>query len=140
MDKVIIVGVDGSGTANKAAQRAAELAAQSNSKLVVMIAFDQANIERVEVGNDVWVISSHDEAEATADTVARNLAEYGVEIEVVAMHGKPAESLVDEAKHRNASMIVVGNRRVQGIGRILGSVAASVAQHAPCDVYIVKTV
>lgn len=140
MDKVVIVGVDGSETAQKAAERAAELAVQSDSKLVVMIAFDKANIERIEIGDDVWVISSHDEAEATADAVAKNIASSGADIEVVAMHGKPADALVDEAKRRNASLIVVGNRRVQGIGRILGSVAASVAQHAPCDVYIVKTV
>jgi nucleotide-binding universal stress UspA family protein len=36
-------------------------------------------------------------------------------------------------------MIVVGNRRMQGIGRVLGSVANSVAHNAPCDVYIAKT-
>jgi nucleotide-binding universal stress UspA family protein len=34
---------------------------------------------------------------------------------------------------------VLGNRRMQGAGRILGSVANSVAHHAPCDVYVVKT-
>jgi nucleotide-binding universal stress UspA family protein len=36
-------------------------------------------------------------------------------------------------------MIVVGNRRMHGIGRVLGSVANSVAHNAPCDVYIAKT-
>ena len=44
------------------------------------------------------------------------------------------------AKEIGADLIVVGNRRVQGIGRVLGSVATDVAHHAPCDVYIVKTV
>ena len=74
-----------------------------------------------------------------ADT-AKSIKDTGVDLEVIAAHGKPAEALVEEAKRRNAELIVVGNRRVQGIGRILGSVARSVAQHAPCDVYIVKTV
>ena len=37
-------------------------------------------------------------------------------------------------------MIVVGNKRVQGLARVLGSVASAVAQHAPCDVYIAKTI
>jgi len=36
-------------------------------------------------------------------------------------------------------MIVVGSRRMQGIGRVLGSVADSVAHNAPCNVYIAKT-
>ena len=34
---------------------------------------------------------------------------------------------------------MVGNRRMQGLGRVLGSVANSVAHNAPCDVYIAKT-
>ena len=56
------------------------------------------------------------------------------------VQGKPATAFVDEAIRLDARLIVVGNRRVQGVGRILGSVASSVAAHAPCDVYIVKTV
>ena len=39
-----------------------------------------------------------------------------------------------------ADVIVVGNRRMQGVGRLLGSVANEVAHNAPCDVFIVKTV
>jgi nucleotide-binding universal stress UspA family protein len=57
-----------------------------------------------------------------------------------ALAGRPATALVDEAIRLGASLIVVGNRRVQGVGRVLGSVATNVAAHAPCDVYIVKTV
>ena len=56
-----------------------------------------------------------------------------------AARGKPAEALIAEAERTNALMIVVGNRRMQGIGRLLGSVANSVAHNAPCDVYIAKT-
>lgn len=140
MSNTIIAGVDGSESAAKAAQRAAELAVQTNSKLVLMTAFNKAEIERIQIGDDTWIISSYDEAEATADNTARSLASIGADIEVMALHGKPAEALVEEARRRDANLIVVGNRRVQGIGRLLGSVAASVAQHAPCDVYIVKTV
>ncbi|MCP3973298.1 MAG: universal stress protein, partial [bacterium] len=39
----------------------------------------------------------------------------------------------------NARMIVVGNRRVQGIARVLGSVASDVAKRAPCSVLIAHT-
>jgi nucleotide-binding universal stress UspA family protein len=60
-------------------------------------------------------------------------------IESSPIQGKPADALVEEAKRLGADLIVVGNRRVQGIGRVLGSVATDVAHHAPCDVYIVKT-
>ncbi|MDH3755117.1 MAG: universal stress protein, partial [Acidimicrobiia bacterium] len=51
----------------------------------------------------------------------------------------PAEALCAEAERLEARMIVVGNRRVKGAGRVLGSVASDVARHAPCDVLIANT-
>jgi nucleotide-binding universal stress UspA family protein len=36
-------------------------------------------------------------------------------------------------------MIVVGNRRVQGISRVLGAIATDVARRASCDVLISDT-
>ena len=56
-----------------------------------------------------------------------------------ARNGVPHEVLIEEAKHFDDALIVVGNRRMQGPGRLLGSVANSVAHNAPCDVYVVKT-
>ena len=43
------------------------------------------------------------------------------------------------ASRLGAQLIVVGNVGMKGLGRVLGSVASSVALNAPCDVYIVKT-
>lgn len=140
MANIILVGVDGSDTARKAAQTAAELAVATGATLHVLTAFDKDEIEQIEVGTDAWDVSSYDEAESVAETTARTLKDTGAAIEVSAMQGKPADSLVERARALDARLIVVGNRRVQGISRILGSVASSVAQHAPCDVYIVKTV
>ena len=39
----------------------------------------------------------------------------------------------------DADMIVVGNKRVQGAARILGSIASEVARKAQCDLHIVYT-
>jgi nucleotide-binding universal stress UspA family protein len=47
--------------------------------------------------------------------------------------------MCEEARRLEARMIVVGNRRVQGAARVLGSIASDVAKHAPCDVYIANT-
>ena len=50
------------------------------------------------------------------------------------------EALVSESERLDATMIVVGNKRVQGIaGRVLGSIARDVAAHASCDVYVAHT-
>jgi CRP-like cAMP-binding protein len=39
----------------------------------------------------------------------------------------------------DATMIVVGNRRVQGAKRLLGSIASDVLHHASCDVLVAHT-
>ena len=51
----------------------------------------------------------------------------------------PATALCDEARRLQASIIVVGNRRVKGAARLLGAVATDVARQAPCDVLIANT-
>ena len=53
--------------------------------------------------------------------------------------GDPARFLCEEAGRLRARAIVVGNRRVQGVARVLGSVAADVVKQAPCDVLVANT-
>ncbi len=51
----------------------------------------------------------------------------------------PAAALCDAADEFSGRMIAVGNRRVQGVTRVLGSVASDVLKRANCDVLIVNT-
>ncbi|MEO6988335.1 MAG: universal stress protein [Aquihabitans sp.] len=134
----VLVGVDGSKTATAAALVAAQLARALEAPLKVVCVYEEDHVEVVEVGSDVFRISSAAEAKRTAVEVAETVAS-GVVVEAAALLGKPADALVAEAKHVGASVIVVGNRRMQGASRVLGSIANSVSHHAPCDVYIVKT-
>lgn len=139
MENIIIVGVDGSETARHAAERAAQLAADTGARLHVVTAFDDDTVEEINVGGDRWVISSADDAVNTAESEAGRLRSAVPEITMTAGDGKPSEVLIEEARRLDARMIVVGNVRMQGISRLLGSVANHVAHNAPCDVYIVKT-
>jgi nucleotide-binding universal stress UspA family protein len=50
-----------------------------------------------------------------------------------------ARALCSEAIRLDASMIAVGNKRIHGAARVLGSVAGDVAKQAPCNVLIVHT-
>ena len=77
-----------------------------------------------------------------AEHIARTVADLlgrDVKVTYSAARGRPADALIKEALRMEARIIVVGNRRMQGIGRVLGSVANSVAHNAPCDVYIANT-
>ncbi|MFP3580166.1 universal stress protein [Arthrobacter sp. SIMBA_036] len=139
MTGVVIVGVDGSETALRAAHSAQQLAIALGAKLHVVSAFDSNKTEVVEIGTDKWVVSDAAEAEAVARTVAEQLKDERLEVTYGPAYGKPGDALVKEAEILHAQLIVVGNRRMQGLGRVLGSVANTVAHTAPCDVYIVKT-
>ncbi|YCK82292.1 universal stress protein [Arthrobacter sp. D3-18] len=139
MTGVVIVGVDGSETAMRAAQAAQQLAIGLGASLRVVSAFDSNRTEVVEIGTDKWIVSDAAEAEAVARAVAERLTDDRLEVTYSAARGKPGEALVKEAEVQDARLIVVGNRRMQGLGRVLGSVANTVAHTAPCDVYIAKT-
>lgn len=138
MSGIIVVGVDGSGTAKKAAEAARDLAAAVGASLHVVSAFDSDRTEVFGSGSDQWIVSDADGAEHVARSVADSLT-GDVKVTYSAARGKPAEALIKEAERLSARMIVVGNRRMRGIGRVLGSVANSVAHNATCDVYIANT-
>jgi nucleotide-binding universal stress UspA family protein len=89
-------------------------------------------------GSDKLTVTAFDAAEHVARTVAESLGE-SVKVTYSAARGRPADALIQEAIRVEARIIVVGNRRMHGIGRVLGSVANSVAHNAPCDVYIANT-
>src|SRR5689334_11985815 len=140
MANVIIVGVDGGDSSRRAARRAAELAVQLGAQLHVLTAVEKATVESFPDRPGASEVTSGELAEAIASEVADELRGVLPTVTSRALPGRPATALVDEAARVGATLIVVGNRRVQGVGRVLGSIAASVAAHAPCDVYIVKSV
>jgi nucleotide-binding universal stress UspA family protein len=139
MTGIIVVGVDGSETAMRAAETAQGLAVSLGATLHVVTAFDSDRTEVYGSGSDRWIVSDAGEAEKVAKDVASRLRSEGLNVTYSSARGKPAEALIKEAERFDAQMIVVGNRRMRGLGRVLGSVANSVAHNAPCDVYIAKT-
>jgi len=139
--KTYVVGTDGSETAARAARRAGELAAQTGATIHVVCAYDRRGGATVGgVGTDSFDVSSLQTAEQIADQQAATFRAQGVSATCAAIDEKPAEALLAEAERLEAELIVVGNRRMQGVSRVLGSVANHIAHNAPCDVLIVKTV
>ncbi len=58
---------------------------------------------------------------------------------IAVFEGDPERVILAEAERLDADLIVVGNVRMQGVGRLLGSVGSHVLHHASCNVMIVKT-
>lgn len=140
MANLILVGVDGSDTSMAAGRRAAELAVALQSKLYVLTAFHSSETETFQDGTDTITVSPADSAEAISNRAADELRTIAPDVEAGILYEKAGDALLEEAKRLDASLIVVGNRNMQGIKRVLGSVANTVSHNAPCDVYIVKTV
>jgi nucleotide-binding universal stress UspA family protein len=136
---LIVVGVDGSETAECAAREAVALAVATGSKLHFVTAMTKSKRVDVRSGGEAWHMTSLDHAEQLLADLAQRLSPAGMERSTAVLDGKPAEAICEEAERVGASMIVVGNARMQGAKRVLGAIAADVAHHAPCSVYIAKT-
>lgn len=132
----IVVGYDGSETAELAVQRAAQLAAGLDATVHLVTALKRDKAKRVHAGEH-WTIGGLDDAEQHIENLAGTLT--GVTTSHSVQFADAAEALLTEADRLDASTIVVGNRRVQGISRVLGSVANEVLRKANCDVYVACT-
>ncbi|MCR6030237.1 universal stress protein [Nocardioides sp. zg-579] len=141
MITTIVTGVDGSDTAGDAAHTAAWLATSLGARLIVLSAYTDFQVHRIQAGSDEFVYTSEGDARLVAESTATALrAEFGdLTVEAMAAEGKPQQALVRVAEEVGAQLIVVGNKRVQGLGSVLGSVAREVTQHATCDVYVAHT-
>lgn len=137
----VVVGVDGSDTAYKAASRAATLAEGLGAELVVLSAHITGNTEVVRIGSETWVLDDAERALEMAEQVAAKLRREhpAVKVRAAAGRGKAQDVLIEEAERTGTQLLVVGNVGIKGLGRVLGSVAWSVVHNAPCDVLVVKT-
>jgi nucleotide-binding universal stress UspA family protein len=141
----IVVGTDGSTTAEEAVRQATALARTCGAKLHLVSAFKP--LEAMYVSPEIMPTGIHalvnPEAEATrvlTEAVGKARAE-GIEAEMHACAGDPAGVLIDVAEATKADVIVVGNRGMSGKARfLLGSVPNKVSHHAPCTVMIIRTV
>lgn len=138
-EEIVVVGVDGSARAQRAAEVAVQIARASGRVLHVVTAFQQDRVEVHGGGGDEMIISGATDAEAVARRVGEKLETKDLKVKYFAVRGTPAKALIRHAELHDAGLIVVGNKGMQGIGRMLGSIASSVAHSAQCDVYIVKT-
>ena len=133
----IIVGVDQSDTARKAAETAASMAANSGANLHIVMCVKRGPTHAITEGGDRFHINWLSEAEAFLHSLGGELPHD--QITSTVSLDSPATAMCEEATRLEARTIVVGNRRVQGVTRVLGSIAADVTKHAPCDVLIANT-
>jgi nucleotide-binding universal stress UspA family protein len=142
MFKCLIVGTDGSETADKAVQVAASLARDWNAALHIVTAHKAAGGMGAASGAAMADSGArgiqHEAALKVAQKAADSWAE-GVDVHTHAVGDSAPDAILETAQSIGADLIVVGSRGMQGARRVLGSVPNSVAHGAGCAVLIVKT-
>jgi nucleotide-binding universal stress UspA family protein len=142
----IVVGTDGSETANEAVRQATELAKAVGSSIDLVSAYEPVSSARLreeaqQVPKDMeWMVNPREDVDATLKAAGEQIEEAGVEVHTHAREGDPADAILDVAEEQKADLIVVGNKGMTGAKRfLLGSVPNKVSHHAPCSVMIIRT-
>ena len=138
--KRILVGLDGSPAQTAVLDVATELATRFSAKLILFHAVaiplhlpQQAlSVPPTDVGgllSDMARTQLEELAQARADVVDR------IQVEI----GTAWRAVCDTAKADAVDLVVVGSHGYGGIDRLLGTTAAKIVDHAPCSVYVVRT-
>ena len=142
----IVVGTDGSATAERAVDKASELAAALGAELHLVTAFDSGV-------NAAWLAApgaiaapivgvaeiAQERAEQVLSRTKERLGQRNLTVRTHLCGGEAADALLTIAGDQGAQMIVVGNRGMTGARRVLGSVPNRVSHRATCGVLIVPT-
>ena len=107
-----------------------------------------AALEQLHEGERLIVVNKPEQseleefsAEQDSDALHNNLAEQGVDAEVVNLYAsdEPADLIVEQASAHGARLVVIGLRKRSPVGKILlGSTAQAVLFNSPCPVLSVR--
>jgi nucleotide-binding universal stress UspA family protein len=143
----IVVGTDGSDTAEGAIDQAVDLARLTGATLGIVSAFQPVPKRRIQGEQEgapadiAHEIGPREDVNLVLDAAAAKARAAGVgDVTTHPVEGDPADAILNVAEEVKADLIVVGNKGMTGARRyLLGSVPNNVSHHAPCSVIIVRT-
>lgn len=141
MFESVLVATDGSDSASEAVRVATEMARTFGATLHI------ANVYRsgggVRVPDMTMAVPEGLDRGSVAETLTESVASEarakGITVETHVASGNVADSVVAIAEAQNIELIVVGNKGMKGLKRVLGSIPNDIAHSAPCAVLIVNT-
>lgn len=140
----ILVAVDGSEQSKKVIDKAVELAKATKSKLILAYVAPKLNVpDEYEQAVDEDPLDQEEYYKQFSDRMLGDLEQRaqkeGVKTELMFGVGNPAQFIVDKAKVRKVSMIVVGLYGLHNLGRLraLGSTSRRVIENSPVPVVAV---
>ena len=136
----IIVAYDGSTYAQKAIDKAVELAKKEETEIIcVNVIEEYCPIGLTEI--DCTIVREMQTKESNAIT-ANALEEFkkaGVNARVIIETGSPAEMIIEVAKREGADMIIAASHGKHGAKKFaFGSATARLIEHSPVPVLVMK--
>lgn len=138
---VILVPYDGSVLAQKALEKAADLAGEGDTVLVLHVKVELADFGVSVGGGGSEQGEGPADEQGMVDAAVELLRKRGRAAMGEVRTGKIVEEILKEAQERRCATIVIGStgKGNEKIGQFrLGSVADKVARQAPCPVLIVR--
>jgi len=134
----VLVATDGSEHSMKAVQRALEMAEKQGAQVTLMsVAYYVGDFDEMPP-----YVQEKLEAEARA-ALKKSKAVFdqkGIKVETALEAGMvPANNIISMAEKGKFDRIIMGSTGLSGMGRVfMGSTAAKVVAHAPCEVTVVR--
>lgn len=138
MENRILIGLDGSRTAEAAVD--AVLHRTWNGGSVCLISCTEPLVTSDLDWTDDYLEQHRLCMAEQIDQALRRLEQAGLTVQTIMQVGSPAQTIVEEARHRRIDSIFLGTRELGVIENLLfRSVSATVAAKADCSVEIVRT-
>lgn len=132
----ILIPVDGSDNARRAARRGLEFARAVDAAVDVLHVVERKALRLARTADERERL--RESGEATLEEIEAIAAEVGQPVETALLEGKPTVRIAERAAERGAELIVVGRRGRTGLGaRLLGGVTESLLHRGGVAVLVV---
>lgn len=133
----IIIAVDGSDEARRAARRGLRLAQGFDATVDVLSVVEQKALRLTETSAEKAQLRERGEAALT--DIEELASEFGQTVTTKLLEGKPAVRISEYADEQDADLIVVGRQGLTGLGRrLLGGVTERVLHRSDVPVLVIS--
>ena len=133
----IVIAVDGSDEARRAARRGLQLAQGFDATVEVLSVVDQKALRLTETSAEKAQLRERGEAALTE--IEGLASEFGQTVTTKLLKGKPAVRISEYADEQDADLIVVGRQGLTGLGRrLLGGVTERVLHRNDVPVLVIS--
>lgn len=139
----MLLATDGSDFSRLALEKAAEVAAATQSEVIVLSVSQLINLgtvgPMVYAPESAFEVPTKEESEGILQEASEYLRARSIPHRTVRSIGQPAEAILHTAEEEHVDLIVLGSHGRTGLQRfLLGSVSNQVVSHSPVSVLVAR--